>query len=240
MTAAPKMLLLQARKPDDVMLAHEHECFADTLGVDQDRLIPHNLCSGPPPIEQAMRYDAVLVGGSGEYSVSKNNLPEQDGYLELLGELVARNKAMFASCFGFHGMVQALGGEVIRDAEHMEVGSFELTLTEHGARDELFGKLPARFWAQEGHSDRAARMPEGLPCLASSALAPFQGLRVPGASIWATQFHPELDFDSSFSRFEYFLTHQGKPEEAEAMRARLRQSPEASSLLRAFHELVFG
>jgi len=227
------------------MLAHEVDCFADTMGLDSDLLVPHNLTDGPPATEEAARFDAVLVGGAGEFSVSKGNLPQQEGYLELLHELVSRGRPMFASCFGFHGLVAALGGEVINDPERMEVGSYELRLTDNAAGDELFGKLPPRFHAQLGHTDRAARLPDGLPNLGASELVPYQALRVPQAPIWATQFHPELDYRTSLARFDYYLECQAAlghqvDGEAEAFRERLRESQEASSLLRAFYELVLG
>ena len=243
MRAAPRMLLLQARTPGDPMLAHETRCFVDTLGVDPDTLSTHDLTTGPPAITKATRFDAVFIGGSGEFSVCKVNLPQQEAYLELLRELVARQRPMFCSCFGYHGLVRALGGEVSTDTARMEVGTYELRCSEEAADDALFGALPRRFMAQLGHKDLVTRPPEALINLASSELSPYQALRVPQAPIWAVQFHPELDYRTNLERFEYYIEQQagyGDSAEAEAIRSRFRESPEASSLLRAFVELVLG
>lgn len=238
-----RLLLLQAREPDDPMREHEHACFVDRTGLAPAQIVPHDLLAGAPRMAEVRRYDAVLMGGSGDFLVSKGDQPNFEPLLELLRELVAARQPTFASCYGFQAMVHALGGEVIHDPENQEVGSFELALTDEAAHDELFGALPRRFLAQQGHKDRAARLPAGIVHLASSARAPFQALRVPGAPVWASQFHPELDGDGSRTRYRRYLANYS-PElteaEVAAAMARFEDSPEASALLGRFLRVVFG
>ena len=73
---AVRMLLLQARRSADPMREHEHRCFVSRAGLPAANVIPHDLCDGPPSPASLSRYDALTVGGSGEYYVSRGNLPD--------------------------------------------------------------------------------------------------------------------------------------------------------------------
>jgi GMP synthase (glutamine-hydrolysing) len=238
----PKILLLQARNAEDPMAAHEHRCFVNQTGLPIGNVVVHDLCGGPPSLAGVRGYDALMVGGSGDYYVSDGNLPHFESFLDLLQEVVAARHPTFASCFGYQSLVAALGGEVFKDVSNTEVGTYVLTLTTDGRADELFGELPDRFNAQLGRKDRAFRHPDGIPNLASSESNPFQALRVPGAPIWATQFHPELDRDTNADRYLHYLegyaAHMSDEDRANAL-DRFRDSPETSGLLRRFVELVF-
>ena len=239
---ALRLLLLQAREPDDPMRDHEHECFVNGTQLEPHQIVTHDLLSGPPTLEEIQQYDALLMGGSGEFLVSKGNQPEFEPLLELLREVVSRKHPTFAACYGFQAMVQALGGEVIHDPENVEVGTFELELTDAAKHDELFRHLPRRFVAQQGHKDRAARLPEGLVHLASSERAPYQALRVPNAPVWAVQFHPELDRDGNRMRYRHYLENYSPTltaAEVDAAMDRFDHSPEASRLLEHFLKTVF-
>jgi len=241
MASEMSVLLLQARRPTDPMAAHEVRCFERTARLAPGALRVHDLCAGPPPLDTVRGHDAVLLGGSGEFYVSKGNLPHFDAFLDLLRELAAGTLPVFASCFGYQSLVQALGGEVISDPERTEAGSFELTTTADTAADPLLGALPGRFWVQMGHRDRISRQPDGVPNLAASELCPLQALRLPGKPIWGVQFHPELDRETNLERFKHYLEQDAgyaTPEEAAAQIAAFRESPEASALLPRFLELV--
>ena len=224
------------------MADHERRCFVARSGLPEANVVPHDLCQGPPSLELLSTFDAVTVGGAGDYYVSKENLPHFREFLDFLREVVARGHPTFASCFGYQCLVLALGGEVIHDPDRCEVGTYELTLTEEGAADALMSVLPERFNAQLGHKDRASRAPDGIVNLASSPLSPFQALRIPDQPIWATQFHPELDRETNLDRFRHYLegyaTVMDKADAARAME-RFRESPETSTLLRWFFDLVF-
>lgn len=211
----PSILLLQARRPEDAMKEHERECFVKHTGLDTERIACYDLDRGPPTLEEILDHDALMVGGSGDY---------------------------YVSCFGYQCLVLALGGTIVHDPENTEVGTFELELTQAGRADPLFGHLPARFLAQLGHKDRAAPGPPDCPNLASSPRSPFQAFRIPGQPIWASQFHPELDREANADRYRHYL--EGYAEvlgeaEMEAALAGFVESPEASSLLRRFLNLVF-
>jgi len=199
--------------------------FAARLGVPESAVRTWDLLEGPPGLSELETYDALLVGGAGEYDVSKGNLPHLAATLDLLRRVVETGFPTFASCFGFQLLVAALGGEVVRDEENAEVGAAWVCLTEAGKQDELFGALPECFWVQAGHKDRASRMPEGVLNLAYSEKAPFQALRVPGKPIWATQFHPELTEEDTFRRFQRYAAVYAPDLTDEEIRARLSRHP---------------
>lgn len=238
-----RLLLLQAREADDPMRDHERECFVDRLGLRHDQVHTHNLVTHELRYSEVKRYDALLMGGSGEFLVSKGDQPNFEPLLDLLREIVDEGHPMFATCYGFQAMVHAVGGRVIHDPEQVEVGTFDLQLTEAGRRDELLGELPPQFKAQQGHKDRAEHLPPNLLHLAYSERCPHQALRVKDKPIWAVQFHPELDEHGNRSRYVHYLEHYAPhltPEEVERELECFDHSPEASSLLSRFLRLVFG
>ncbi len=240
---ALRILLLQARDEDDPMREEEVLSFAEKSGLTPEQFDQHDLLAGPPELSRVLGYDAMMVGGSGDYYVSKRNLTAFDDLMGVLSEVVAAGHPTFASCFGFQLLTVALGGEIVHDPTGTEVGTYELSLTEDGERDPLLGSLPRRFLAQLGRKDRASRLPEGLRNLASSERCPHQAFRVPGQPVWATQFHPELDARTNKDRFMRYLDGYAMhmtPEERRAALNRYHESPEASRLLPGFLRLVFG
>lgn len=239
---APRLLLLQARTEDDPMREHERLCFVQSTGLPDDRVVAWDLLAGPPSLTEVLAYEALTVGGSGDFYVSKADLPHHARVLDLLRAVIDEGHPTFASCFGYQLMIVALGGTIIYDPDHTEVGTFELTLTEAGQNDPLFQTLPPNFSAQLGHKDRTLTPPEGIPNLASSTSCPYQALRIPDRPIWATQFHPELDRTTNLDRFEHYLSGYAQrmsEEEIAKSKAAFRESQSASTLLRCFLTLVF-
>ena len=237
-----RILLLQARHIDDLARHEERQSFADRAGLDLEQIVPFDLLKNTPTLADIRRYDALMVGGSGAYSVSQNNLPNQFAVMATLAEVVTVGHPTFASCYGFHLMVQALGGQIVHDPDCTEVGAFELTPSAHGRADELFGYLPDSFMAQLGHKDRASRLPAGVLNLAASAKAPYQALRIPGKPIWATQFHPELTVEDNllrFSRYKDVYARLYDPQELKALVDGFLPSPETEELIPRFISTVF-
>lgn len=243
MLHALKILLLQARYAEDAARFDERQSFADRCSLPLENIVPFDLLNGTPTLAQVRQYDALMIGGSGEFYVSKRNLPGFEAVVDLLGEVTAVSHPTFASCFGFQLLTHALGGEIIYDPDSMEIGTYPVTLTEAGKQDELFCYLPATFNAQLGRKDRAIRLPENSVHLAGSDLAPYQALRVPNKPIWGAQFHPELTRAENLARFNRYLDDYAgvldKTEMQEAV-ARFKESPETEALIGRFLRVVFG
>lgn len=240
---SPRILLLQARHATDEARIEERLSFAEMAGLDVERIIPLDLLQETPTIGKIRAYDALMVGGSGAFYVTKGNLPGFNQLLAVLRQVVEIGHPTFASCFGFQLLVEALGGRVVHDPDNMEVGTYQLRLTDAGDQDELFGYLPHTFRAQLGHKDRAERLPEGMLNLAVGDNAPIQAIRVPGKPIWATQFHPELTKEENLRRFNRYLDGYASfmdQDEIEATIARFDHSPETNELIARFLRLVFG
>ncbi len=236
-----RILLLQARNPDDPAKAEELASFADKAGLPLSAFTSHDLLTGPPTLTEIRRYDALMVGGSGDYSVSENNLPHQADTFELLSTVIEAGHPTLASCFGFHLITAALGGEVAYNPSGTEVGTYTITLTAAGENDKLFSSLPRSFPAQLGHKDYAARLPGSVINLASSVNAPVQALRIPGKPIWATQFHPELSGEENRFRFNRYLRAYAnimKPAELQETLARFAPGPESTKLIPRFLKLI--
>jgi GMP synthase (glutamine-hydrolysing) len=239
-----RILLLQARDHGDPMLEHELSCFVDVVGIPRDRFVPLNMAhvpSGDWP--ELPTFDAVMVGGSGDYSVVKGGFDWHRPMLDYVLEAVSHDLPFFGSCFGFQALVQALGGELVSDPTMAEVGTFEATLTPEGKSDRFFGHLPETFDAQFGHNDSAVTLPDELVHLVSTERCAYQAVRMRGRPVWATQFHPELDEQANMTRYvRYLVNYADRPmgeEEAWATaRTMHRPSPHANALLSRFVEAV--
>jgi GMP synthase (glutamine-hydrolysing) len=233
--------LLQARDQGDPVIVEERAAFASRLGVSVEQLVVHDCINQATSADIVTAgVDAVLVGGSGEYSVYDDE-PWLQQFKDTLGELAERQFPTFASCFGFQALVEALGGEVGLDSDGAEVGTYALRLTDAAKSDPLFGKLPDNFLAQEGHKDRAFRLPEQVVNLASSERCPYQAIRIGPGPVYATQFHPELTGTGNRARFQRYLTVYAKvfgDERATEMLKGFQASPATEDLLARFAAML--
>jgi len=235
------ILLLQARSTHDPAKEEERASFAQKAGLPLEAVISHDLLQGPPSWEAIHAASAVMIGGSGEYYVSKGDLPFFADTLQRLSEIVAHGHPMFASCFGYQMLIAALGGEIVNDPAHMELGTYTLHLTGDGRRDPLFGQLPATFQAQMGHKDRATRLPPRIVNLCSSERSPFQAFRIPEKPIWATQFHPELSGEENRQRYLRYLDIYAAAMSAEEQKKTLEMflpSPDTETLVKRFLDFI--
>ena len=236
-------LLLQARNHDDPMLAHEVGCFADAMGLELTDLRVVNAVERLPTRAELRGACAVLMGGSGDYSVL-----DSDPWIKRLvtwvrDELVLPGKATFASCFGFQILVLAVGGSMMRDYTNTEMGTYDLALAPAGRDDPLFSHLPDLFRAQVGHHDRAVALPRGVRQLASTPDCPVHAFRVGHLPIWATQFHPELGISALRKRYIHYRElyapeSADTPEDEDPFLQGLRPSDEATLSLALFARWV--
>jgi len=236
----PRFLLLQARNPGDPGQAHEQQCFEETLGVPSGSIRSWDLLKGPPQDEDLDKADMLLVGGSGDYSVL-DDVPFVQDFIGFLRDVVIpRNIPTFASCFGFQAIVLAAGGELVRDPESAEVGTFAISVSNAGREDPLLGSLFPTFKAQLGHKDRVERLPDGLTSLAASERAPCQALHLAGSHIYGTQFHPELSREANIYRFNLYRSrYKGSAaDNSSEVSDSLEDTPHASALLPRWVKLV--
>jgi len=194
-----RFLLLQIRDSNDPIRQQEVGCFAEAIGCESEAIVPFDLLSGFPSQEQLQPFDAVLVGGSGNYSAAGES-HWLESTLSGFRWLVEQRKPIFASCWGFQAIARALGGTCIHDPARAELGTLDFQLTEAGRNDPLFGELEDPFLGIAGHEDHVVVLPPGGVLLASSPLVQNQAFKIADAPVYCTQFHPELDLQTFLDR----------------------------------------
>ena len=95
-----KIMVLQARYNDDPMLEHERACFVAATGLDEMSFEWRNVVDGVPALAEVAKVDALLIGGSGHFSVAN---PVADFFAplgRLLRGVVEGGHPNFGSGFG--------------------------------------------------------------------------------------------------------------------------------------------
>lgn len=234
-----QILLIQARSDDDPMADHELKAFSSRCELDREHFSVFNIATDDLEDFTLRGFDAVMVGGSGAFSLVEGGFDWHADFLDLMATVLRSGIPTFASCFGFQGIVQTTGGQLAGDDERAEIGTFTITLTDAARQDPLFGDLPAEFDAQLGHNDSAIELGDDLIHLAKSQCCEYQAVRVQNRPVVATQFHPELTRCDNLDRFRSYLKNYKKPgqdlEQAMAYAEKIhRKSPHACGLLHSF------
>lgn len=230
-----RILLLQFR-PDPAMAAHEFDLVVKFSGRTASEFVRVDATARPLDAALLDGADALLLGGSGDYLISRNDIPSVRAALKpLLVAARERRLPTLGICFGGQLMTEAFGGSVELDEARAEVGTFPVTKTADAHADPLFAPLPATFEAQLGHKDHFTRLPEGAVRLAFSERSPNQAWVFPGEPTYALTFHPELDQDAVLFRVDYYAKeYKLTPETIAEMKSVLKPSPEASTILVRF------
>lgn len=234
-----RYLLLQIRDESDPIRTQEVGCFAEALLCEPSGIATLDLLTERVTKAHLEQVDAVLIGGSGNYSAAGES-KWLDGVLDDLRMLADSGKHTFASCWGFQALARALGGKCIHDPAHAELGSVEMTLTDAGAADPLFGPLGPEFLGLAGHEDHVTELPSEAILLASSNLVAHQAFKLPEKPIYCTQFHPELQLHTYLQRVEayprYVESIAGM--QVDEFAQQCSDTPAARGLLRRFALLV--
>jgi len=235
-----KILLLQIRN-DEVTRQEELAEFVRYSGLAPEQFTVLDVFVEPDfPTTCVEGYDALFVGGSSDASVLK---PDQYPFVaaakRLLVYCLGQEIPVFASCFGFQVVVDALGGEVILDREQMEIGSFPINLTDAAREDILLHDTPNPFWAVCGHQERAASLPAGAILLASSELCPYHAFKMVGKPFYAFQFHPEVDKADLAARITRYKDRYLNDEEMlQNILADIQETPESNALIKKFVDRI--
>jgi len=236
-----RYLLLQVRNPDDPMRTHEVDVFSRALGTSSQMIGIFDLLNDSLDRSIISKTDMFLLGGSGHYSAAGEG-DWLERALDSLRIVHGSGKPTFASCWGFQAMARAMGGRVVHDMSHAEVGTHTLFLTDAGKDDPVFGPLGKSFKGQMGHEDSVVELPPGTTLLASSACVENQEYRFDNAPIYCTQFHPELNCDDLLLRVthypEYIERIAGLP--PERFSEMIEETNETEALLKRFVARMFG
>ena len=231
-----RILLVQARDTAD-MERQEQVCFAERCRLASDQFLIMNVARHPVTPERLAEVDGVMIGGAGEYTVTKR-YAWTDDLLALIRQIHDRDVPLFGSCWGHQLIALALGGTVITDPERAEFGCGFIELTDEGASDPLYEDVPRRFRANLGHSDRVTQLPPSAVELAFNASQPNQAYRIRGKPIYGTQFHTELDAERERERLLKYRHHyddlMGDDEAFQQIMDSLAPTTDADHLLHDF------
>lgn len=232
----PRFLLIQARDSDDPMAEHERACMRRRLGLETHLEVRNGL-GADVSAKWLDGVDALIVGGSGDYSVHH---PESEPWVSRLRRVLDRaltdNLPGFGICFGHQLLGYHLGAPVQTDTTRAEVGTIDVDLTEAGRSDPLFSTVEATFPVHTGHSDHVASLPPELELLATSTALATQAFRLRGTRFYTTQFHPDLTGAEAVARYSAFAAQ--RPEALHNL-ARFKPGRDAAvSLLTRFVTLV--
>lgn len=230
-----RVLLLQIRREPPI-LQEEQRSFLQRTRLRPAQLHAVNVLEEPLPPSLVDNVDAVLIGGSGAFSVTETH-PWTQSLIDLCVECAEKKTPLFGSCWGHQFIARAFGGTVIADHERTEMGTHPVTLTDDGMCDTLFGTLPPQFEAQMGHQDRVVMLPSGGRELAVSDVNPVQAYRLGDLPIYGTQFHTELDETTERQRLLAYRSHypeMGNDSTFQTILDSVKASPEADDLLHRF------
>ena len=236
-----RILLIQARDEPEILL-QEQSCFLERCHIEKEQLVPLNVLNvtnSQIKSIQLEEYNALMIGGSGAYSAT-NDYPWMDALLGLVRQANARSFPTFGSCWGHQIIARALGGTVIYDAEHTEMGCHTIQLNSKGQQDVLFRDFPHQFKANMGHHDRVIKLPpEGID-LAFSKIQPHQAFRIKDKPIYGTQFHSELNAERERERliaYRPYYTEVDTEEMFQEILDGLAETTEVDGLLQKFLEI---
>lgn len=241
MPTAP-FLLLSIRAEDEAA-DDEYQSVARFGGLDTGSLHRIRLTHRSLGDIDLGDWSGIILGG-GPYNVSDPVESKTDTQrraeaelLDLTRRVVDADFPFLGCCYGVGTLGSAIGATI--DRSHAEpVGAVTVTLTADGHRDPLFAGLPETFDAYGGHKEAASALPATATHLASSPDCPVQAFRV-GANVYATQFHPELDFGGLCTRIDVYQNHgYFPPETAEELKAAAQHhdAQHALTVLRRFVE----
>ena len=237
----PRPFLVLQLRPEDDTADSELRKICQYGELDAAEVHRIRLDQQPAPEIGLEDYSAIIVGGSPfDLSTPAGRKPELQVTIEaffkrLLDEVIGRDFPFLGCCSGNGLLGQHLGAGISKRFGE-DVGGIDITITAAGREDPLLAGMPGTIRVLVGHKEACDDTPPGSTLLAAGKLCPVQMFRV-GANVYATQFHPEGDFEGFNVRIGAYRHHgYFPPEEAQALADRIRpeRTPEAHEILRRF------
>lgn len=156
----------------------EHGIACDTVQAEQ-RLLPDHLDN----------YGALLVLGGPQHVGEEERYPYLRQEQALIRQAVEQDIPYLGICLGGQLLANVLGADVKRH-DFVELGFYQVQLTEAGQHDPLFEGLPGYQQVIHWHED-VFGLPAGAVLLATSPSTPHQAFRY-GRCAYGLQYHIEL------------------------------------------------
>jgi GMP synthase (glutamine-hydrolysing) len=220
--------LLLSIRGEDAAADDEYQAMMRFAGLDATGMHRIRLTHRPLGAIELSDWSGIILGG-GPYNVSdpaesksETQRRVESELLSLVERMVDVDFPFLGCCYGV-GMLGTVVGATVDRSYPEPVAAVTVTLTPEGREEPLFAELPEVFDAFGGHKEAASSLPSDVVCLASSPDCPVQAFRV-GTNTYATQFHPELDFEGICTRIDVYKNHgYFAPESAEMLKADARK-----------------
>lgn len=230
--------LLITTRLEKFMQDHELGCLVRAGGLETSDFRVFDATKEPITEELYNQYEAVFIGGTGDFSVAQDRPNWFSTLSEWTRGLLDRSVPTLGLCYGFHLMAHAVGGEVKTRPDLEETGTYEVRLTRDGETDDLLSSLPHRFLAQQGHHDVVLSMPGDWIRLADSERCHWQAFKHPSKPFYGLQFHPELRREDFMDRMRaYADSYASTPEVFEEINRQVKQTHN-EEVIKAFLRLV--
>ena len=238
-----KPFLLLSTRPEDAAADGELAAFRHFGGLGVTELERIRLEAVTLPHIHFEDYSGIIVGGSPftgsvprQYK-SDSQLRVEAEFAELLDTIVDLDFPFLGACYGVGTLGRHQGG-IIDFTWSEPISAAHIELTDAGVADPLLAGVPRNFRAYVGHKEACARLPEHAVLLATAPTCPVQMFRI-GQNMYATQFHPELNYEWLCERIDIYRdAGYFHPSEIEEVKARTRDidvSP-AHQIIRNFVE----
>lgn len=220
------------------MQQHELKCLIRAGALQESDIHMLDATKEPLGEEHYQDYDAVFIGGTGDFSVAQDRPEWFNSLTEWTAGLLEREVPSLGLCYGFHLMAHAVGGEVNTRPDLEETGTFEVCLTPEGQDDEILSCLPANFLAQQGHHDVVMSMPGEWIRLADSERCHWQAFKHPSKPFYGLQFHPELRKEDFMDRMRaYSESYASTPGALDEINRQVRETNN-EEVIKSFLRLV--
>jgi GMP synthase (glutamine-hydrolysing) len=229
-----KILLFQLRT-DDEEKKLEIDSFARAAKLASEQLVSFDVLQRVPDAAILSGAQAVFIGGS-KFSVFED-VPNQAALIETIKAAREKKLPILGICYGAQLLAHAYGGQVVRDKEHEERGTFTIQGSDDALFDMLFSDAPDSFPAQCSHHDTIVKLPPGATLLATSAHCPTQAFSIPGADIYGLQFHSERS-KADFERLIAKKKNESPASIPALDQIRLEESPAAEELIVKFIDRI--
>lgn len=202
-------LLLQLR-PVNAASDNEYEAFLKYGGLSEKQVHRVRMEQEGVPNIKLDDYAGIIEGG-GPSNVSdpidKKSAAQirfEKELIPLYDQIFEKDFPFLGACYGIGSLASYVGTPVSREKYSEAPGAVDIRLNEAGKKDALLQDLPESFQAFVGHKEACQEIPKGATLLASSETCPVQMIRFK-KNIYATQFHPELDFEGLELRVKIYM-----------------------------------
>lgn len=226
-----RVLLFQCRRDEEARV-REYASFLRTSGLSTNELVAVDVTHGGLAAGVLDGADGAIIGGS--LWAPFENVPGLVEFRRVLDDVKERNLPLLGVCFGAQLLAHHFGGEVVREQDRNELGTFIVRMTDDAGGDPIFAGLPREFDVQQAHRDRIEKLPDGAVLLASSTRCPVQAFVMPGSPVYGVQFHPERSVEDLEWGLRNLPQRNYSPEDVAAALMTLRPSTDAERVLTGF------